>query len=94
MINNQLDFVTPRPVWADATDVAGDDVCAHIRDFSIGDVTLEIRREDRMVDLRTVTGQPELVLGLGSELVSVSPEFLTRLAEQCTAAAERFALIV
>ncbi len=93
MITNELNFATERPSWATTTDAASGDACAHVRDYSFGDVTLEIRQQDHMADLQTVHGQPELVLGVNGEQITVTPQLLARLAKSCMAAAETFARI-
>lgn len=92
MLNDQLDFITPRPHWATATDLASEDFCAHSWDFSVGDVTLEIRQEDELVDGITVHGRPKVVIWAEAGTV-LSPPELMRLAKQLEAVAHHYARI-
>ena len=93
MNTTEVDFVTPRPHWATATETtASVNLCAHSRDFSVGDVSLEIRQEDELVDGRTVYGTPKVVIWAepGTEL---SPPELMRLARQLEAVTHHYARI-
>jgi len=58
MITADSDFSTPRPHWATTTDVASVNFCSHVRDFSVGDVTLEIRQEDEPAHANRLRAPP------------------------------------